>query len=386
MIRIFRPILVFFTLATLMLSIWSVIGSYKNESFLTQNYLIDFHLTQLDLSKLIETANFSKRDDILPPSQVIPSTTYKKRDTIIDERDVWSSVTSSVAGAISSGTTTSSGVSSVVSQIVNSLSYSDLGLADVYTVGYWGYCRGEVTNDKTYDSSLQKYVKPFDNNKLNITYCTPPKVGYRFDPLTILKHEINNTINNIVDGASVSTDISYAVQSELEVLVDNLSYDNLELPGDLNKKLDLVNSLTKAGFALLLVTAVLSFLSILVQFLGCCFSPDSCCLSFLNFLFEFVIFILGLVGAALITGVYLYVRKEVNDEVKDYGIKSFLSVQLYAFAWSSVVASFLVVIFNLLGHCCGLFGTGRKRYRTLAPPPPPHDHEMGYDHKDSDSD
>lgn len=383
MFKIFRLILVIFSLATLMLSVWSIIGSYKNESYLTQNYLIDFHLTKLDLSKLIDSADFSKRDVVESP--VIPSTTYKRRDPTINERDYWSSVTSTVASSLQSGTTTSSDVAAVVSQIVLQLSYSDLGLADVYTVGFWGYCKGESTNEKTYDSSLQKYVKAFDNNKVNVTYCTSPQVGYKFDPLTIIKHEINNTINNVVDGGTVSTQISSAVQSELQVLVNNLSYENLHLPGDLNNKLTLVNNLTKAGFALLLVTAVLSFLSILIQFIGCCISPDSCCLSFLNFLFEFVIFILGLVGAAIITGVYMYVRKEINDEAGDYGIKSFLSVQLYAFAWSSVVASLLVVIFNLLGHCCGLFGTGRKRYRTLAPAPA-HDHEMGYDHKGSDSD
>lgn len=383
--RFFRFLLMVFSLACAILSVWALVGSYKNADYLTQNYLIDFHLTGLDLSKLINLDDLSTRD--LGLEEYIPSSTTKRDwldDGLDNLGDAASSAASSVASSVDSvSSDVSGGVNSVLKQILSKYSNEDLGLADVYTVSLWGYCKGDADKDN-------KNKGTFDNSKLNITYCSKPKLGYKFDPLTLFKHEVNNTINDKVDGSDDSNPISKAlsstVKNALEDLVDNIDYDSLDLPSDLNKKITLVNNLTKAGAALILTAAVLSFISIFIQCAGCFLSPDNCCLSFLNFLFEVVILIIALVGAAILTGAYMEVRKKINDETKEYGIRSFLSIQFYAFIWSAVVAAIIVCLLNLLGHCCGLFRTGRKRYRTVSAAPPPADREMGYDHKEGDSD
>ena len=188
--------------------------------------------------------------------------------------------------------------------------------------------------------------------------------------MKILKEELNRTI----DGKSVdsqSDDISQLSQtykSELKQLIDNLSLLDLNLPGNLQNDLKTLNNLTKAGFALMIITSVLSFISIVVQLMGCCVSPDNCCLSFLNFMLQVLVFLAAIIGAGLVTGCYVFVRKQINNNLSEFGIKSFLSINFYAFAFSAAVAALLVVIFSLLGHCCGIcggrrVGRGRGRYR-----------------------
>ena len=208
----------------------------------------------------------------------------------------------------------------------------------------------------------------FDNSDVNYTWCSAPKAGFFFDPVEILKEELNRTI----DGKSVdsqSDDISQLSQtykSELKQLIDNLSLLDLNLPGNLQNDLKTLNNLTKAGFALMIITSVLSFISIVVQLMGCCVSPDNCCLSFLNFMLQVLVFLAAIIGAGLVTGCYVFVRKQINNNLSEFGIKSFLSINFYAFAFSAAVAALLVVIFSLLGHCCGICGggrVGRGRYR-----------------------
>lgn len=355
MFKFFRFLLIIFSFAAAILSVFALIGSYKNESYLTNIYLIDVHLSGLKLSKLFDANNFKRE---LPP--------LVNEALLLEDR-----ATTDVS---------SSDITAIIDSIVDNLNYQDLGLADVYSISFWGYCRGTATNDKI-ANPLKKVTTDFDNSKINFTYCSKPTPGYKFDPLTVLKHEINDTINDTVDGSDVvSTAISSTVKLQLNQLVDNLNYDNLNLPGNLNKDLTLLNNVTRAAFALTLIGVVLSFLSVIVQLLGCFMSPDNCCLSFLNFIFEALTFIILLIGAALSTGAYIYVRKEVNNATSDYGVKTFLSIQYYAFAWSGAVAALLVVIFNLLGHCCGLFGTNRNRYRTVAPPVPEKEPSMAYSH------
>lgn len=351
MFKFFRFLLIIFSLAAALLSTFALIGSYKNELYLTQIYLLDFHLSGLKLSKLIDSNKFKRE---------LPALVMESLDT--QERDI------------------SGDITNTINSLVDNLTYDQLGLADVYSISFWGYCRGKATNDKI-ANPLKGATADFDNNKLNFTYCSPPSPGYKFDPLKVLKHEIKDAVDDKIDGApEINNNISDAVKQNLNQLLDNLSWDSLNLPGDLKKKLNMLNSITTASFALILVGVILSFLSVIVQLLGCFMSPDNCCLSFLNFIFESITFILLLIGVALSTGAYLYVRKTVNKDTDDFGVKSYLSIQFYALAWSGVAAALLVVIFNLLGHCCGLFGTNRNRYRTVSPPVPEKEPSMAYSH------
>ena len=417
----------------MLLSIFGLTGAYANKSFLTNTYLLNMNLSNLDLKEILKVDAFPKRDlDMVSGlAQIDISEPVVKRDlesrlqnintasiaaAIASDRSARetalrtkrpeiptavptalasilatavptalpSAIPTAIASAIaglpftipSDGGNILNTVQDVISDIINNFSYEQLGLADVYIISYWGYCRGASTTERTFDPKLKKYLKPFDSNKVNITWCSPPKPAFAFDPLKLIKTELNNTINDKIESLhGNSTIVTAIMKTELKILLNHLSYENLGLPEGIELKLTLLNNVTKASFVLLIMVCAFGFISLVIQLLAFCFSPSSCCLSFLNFLFQSLIFILALLAATLITGAYMYVRQKVNDETKSFGAKTFLSINLYAFIWSGVVAALLVVVLSLLGHCCGFFGTGRKRYRKVQP-------EVAYEHKD----
>ena len=46
------------------LEIFAVTGSYDNKKYLTDTYLINFHIDSLDLTKLIDSSRITKRDGV----------------------------------------------------------------------------------------------------------------------------------------------------------------------------------------------------------------------------------------------------------------------------------------------------------------------------------
>lgn len=461
--KIFRVILIILSLIVAILEIFAVTGSFKNQNYLTDTYLINFHLDNINLGAFIDYNKFSKRDykEIDSPANYFDTTkkrsikTPSKREaqesgwyyvpgtqstqsaggsvvvstlgvigtvTKASSQETATSITkwwSQISGTptLSSETTTAtvfretntiiatattsnalettlasqatnispaSGgyyttVSDAVRDLLNDVSPQQLGMAQVYSVGYWGYCRGYVINSG-------QNSKMFDNSHIAYTWCSKAKANFFFDPLTILINEMNNTVNGIgIDAQSTYiSELTYTQRSELQVLIDNLLQDDLNLPGNLDKNLKTLHKLSSASFGLLFSVAILSFISVIIQLFAFCFSPEKCCLSFLNFLFQSTICLLAFVGAGIATGTYQYVRSQVNDNTDIYGVKSFLSVNFNALIWSAAVASMLVVVFNLLGHCCGLFGH-RKHYKTIKHDEEHHDHDH-HDKEETDSD
>lgn len=338
------------------MSVFALVGSYKNESYLTKIYLLDFHLTHLKLSEIIDVSKFNKRDNV---DRMLDVSDVENVDAV-ENRDLSSTL---------------DGVQSAIDGIIDSLTYKDLGLAEVYSISLWGYCKGEVSGEA-------KTKNGFDNSKINFKWCSKPKPAYFFDPLTILKHELNNTINDRITGPGEGSLVETAVKKQLQVLLDNVSYESLNLPGSLYKDLKLLNRLTTAAFVLILICAVLAVIAVVIQLLGCCVSPENCCLSFLNFFFQTIVFLTGVIGAGIATGAYMFVRQEINKKTSDVGVKSYLSIAFYALIWSAVVAAFLVLVFCLLGHCCGCCFGKKKKYEPVGPPVPEKD-DMGYDHKEN---
>lgn len=452
----FRLSVLFFTIAALVLAVWSLVGSYKNESYLTDNYLFGFQVSNLNLSAIILTAN-NKRDVIAereliniehylnikePVIQVFetdadtptPTTNFDKRDILQSLASAAGVATSDIAGAldgqnsdvaallnsVTSGVNTQSlmqdlasatsdhlsdllllasaasipesvitlaesfdgDVDALVSELAGSVNVTDLGIADYYSVGFWGYCRGYLKGGREeWLDNLGKFGKEFNNNHINFTYCSPPKVGFKFDPLDILKHELINQIKGTVDGAGDSLEgaITQALEAQILALVSSVTYEDLGLPGSLKQYLDLLNRLTVAAFALILSGACLAFISFVFQSVGLCCSPENFCLSCLSFMLMVLVCIVTLVGSGLSTGTYIFVRQQVNNNVVRFGVRGWLSVQYYAFLWSAAAASLCLVIFAFLGYCCGCFHSGKRRYRRAGSSQP----EMGYVHKGS---
>lgn len=414
---LFRLTALFCTAAITVLSIWALVGSYKNEAYLTSNYLISIQLSNLNVSAIVSDAtNNAKRD--YPPESYIPTPTEN-----LAQRDISSltegvatntdlaKVISSATAALAQATSVSTNVNSIIQELENlastasipdsvvtlaaelaneaedtvsslltGLNALDLGLADMYSVGYWGYCRGSISGSSNkWLKDLGEFGKEFSNQAVDYDYCSSPKVGYKFDPLELLRHEIINHINNVTDGLSavVGSTVSDELALQLLAIAGSITYENLGLPGSLKKNLDLLHNLTVASFGLILAGAVLAFISFLFQLVGLCCSPQNMCLSILNFGVMLVVFLVVLIGSALSTGAYVYVRKEVNNSISDFGAKAFLSVQYYAFLWSAVAAGILMLIIAFVGYCCGCFRDSGRLYRRVNHPEP----EMYYDHK-----
>lgn len=429
----FRLLVLFFTVATIVLSAWSLVGSYKNESYLTNNYLLSFQLSNLNLSAIFELTTNAKRDYIEPQFEVAlphitaapaskPTPTSPALEKRLDLASLASKyaselegsgsgvvaslasqygvATSDVANALSTAGTDAiaskveavlatasipdsiaslasqytGDVSSLLTDIAGSLNSSELGLSDMYSVGFYGYCKGSLDGEVEEIADLGTLGKQFRNNNVNYTYCSSPKVGYKLDPLELLKHEITEQIENYVNGlSSLTAGLTDSIAAELLAAVSSISYENLGLPGNLKKDLTLLHSLTIAGFALILSGACLAFISLIFQVFGLCCSPENAFLSCCNFILMFFVALVVVIGSALTTGAYLYVRRVVNNNLDEYGVKSYLSVQFYAFSWCAAVSALLFVIFCIIGYCCGCFHSDRRR-RRMAP-------VMRYDHK-----
>ncbi|KAG7196265.1 uncharacterized protein KQ657_000280 [Scheffersomyces spartinae] len=317
-----------------------------------------------------------------------PFTTYSVATSVFTTSTMYAVATSTyTVGYIASGTntvSTSTGATNTVSgtsatsvsptagavkqamrQILSqpAVNYAALGFADVYSISFWGYCRGIITGDVSKTA--------FENNKVQWIWCSKSQAGYSFSPIKVIKHEMLNSLNGQVDGEVAHSDTVFLSQqdqttkdSAIEV-INGLTYDNINLPGNLESNIKRLNGLNKAAFGLLLLTCLCGCISALVQLLGMFLSPESFLLSLLNYAFQCLIFVFALVSAAMVTAVYVFVRSQVNDNTSVWGVKSFLSINFYAYVWAVVAASLLIVVFSFLGHCLGLFGTGRKRYRRV---------------------
>lgn len=417
----FRIVVLFFTIASIVLTAWSLVGSFKNQSHLTSNYLIDFSFRDLNVSSLIIDAAKNKREELAPsPTTQDPLITgpAKRFDLDLLTSNFGGDIGSALSGAgidvggvtslaaqqtsgaegnvlskigqIASTASIPSSVASLASQlagnfddvlenVVKNVNYTDLGLADYYSISYWGYCRGFKGGNHSENivHKLGNFGKNFNSESINWVYCSPPKVGYKLDPLALIKHEITNNIEKQSDGlGQIAPQISEMIQAQLVTLVSGLTYENIGLPGSLKKDLNLLHDLTVAAFALLLAGACLAFISLIFQLTGLCVSPHNACLSCLNYLFMFFVFLVIVIGAGLSTGGYVFARKQINDNTTEFGIKSALSVQYYAFAWSAMVAAFLMLVISGIGYCCGCFGGTGGRYRRVQEPPMAYDHKM----------
>lgn len=449
----FRLTVLFFTIAALVLSVWSIVGSYKNVSYLTDNYLFGFQTTNVNLSAIILTAN-SKRDVIRDPVNIeryihtvepvievfninadtpTPTTNLNKRDILAslasaagvatsDVLDALEGQNSDVAALLNSVTSdlntqsilqeiTASpsaylsdllllasaasipesvvtlaesfdgNVDQIVSELIGNVNVTDLGIAEYYSVGYWGYCRGSLGGTEQWLDELGSFGKQFNNRDVTFNYCSPPKVGFKFDPLEILKHELTNKIKGSVDGGndSIEGQLTAMLEAQILALVSSVTYEDLGLPGELKEYLTLLNNLTVAAFSLILAGACLAFISFGFQVIGLCCSPDNFCLSCLSFMLMLLVCIVTFVGSGLSTGTYIFVRQQVNNNMERFGVKGWLSVQYYAFLWSAAAASLCLIVFAFLGYCCGCFHSGKRRYRLVRVAEP----QMGYVHKGS---
>lgn len=434
----------FFTVATIVLSFWALVGSYKNANYLTDNFLLSFQTSNLNVSALLKEAVNAKRDVFFPqedassmshlaatptfslaentsdivrraldlnPTAILASTlsnVQRTNDIVAGVTAAYSVPTDEISAllqtveptrvasevqAIASSLSLPPTLASIAADIIENHSTTNdllqkiarsvnafqLGLADIYSISFWGYCKGSINGTIEQNPVIDKYPQLL-NKDVTWLNCTPPKVGFTFDPLTILKEELLSAINAsaLLDTNGPLSSVMSTLSSQLLAVVDLLTYDTIGLPGELESYLPYLSKWKDVGFACILAGACLAIISLMFQLTGMCCSPNFSCLSCLNFMFMALTFIIVILGSALTTGVIIFVRKILNQQIEQYGIESFLSVQFYAFSWSAVAAALCCLVLSIIGYCCGCFKSDRitriSRLRRNAP-------ELKYYHK-----
>lgn len=450
MFRLVRAFLIFLGIALTVLLAWAITGSWKNERYLTDTYLLSLDLTNLNLQKIFDQV-VDKRDleavyapKLLPLyhtpdlAGLVPSTTHRHDAATItaspalnkriDLAGILSTATlalgqlldisipsdlpSTVPTAVPLGVTIPTAIpseyasyipsgiptdlvpllladalsilanpsasidtilSNIVSSIVSKLSPQQLGLAQIYTISFWGYCRGSRTNGTTYDanSDFANTFRLFEGRKLNMTWCSPPKAAYALDPAALIKNEIGNLLNGYQPDGRLPAQVNDIIKAQLQIVQNSINNTDIHLPQDLQNYIGLLNRVTKAAFALMLAGCCLSTIAVILQLLGFCINPrGGCCLSFFHFLYQLLMVVTTVVGCGLATGVYIFVRSVLNKEVDSYGIKTSLLINFYAFAWLGAVAAiifFLVEIIGLICMCCTRNKPNRNSKNTYYP-------------------
>ena len=199
--------------------------------------------------------------------------------------------------------------------LINSIART-IGLHDFYQVGLWGFCEGY--------------------NDQGITYCSPPKTLYWFNPVEII-------LNELLAGATIS------------------------LPTEIIDVLHIVKTASQWMFVAFLVGTILTFLCIFFAPMGFSKRPRWQHKAKRIFLRQLPITILTFcallftAGGAVIATVMFVIFKNTFSSAADLNIDAYLGNPMLAFMWIGVGFN-LIGFFVQIGTCCGVCCcTGRKK-------------------------
>ncbi|KAL6250504.1 hypothetical protein RBB50_002806 [Rhinocladiella similis] len=198
---------------------------------------------------------------------------------------------------------------------INSIAQT-IGLHDFYQVGLWNFCEG-------YDSE-------------GITYCSPTKTLYWFNPVEII-------LNELLAGASIT------------------------LPTEVVDVLNLVKLASRWMFVCFLIGTILSFLCVFLAPLGFSKRPRWQHKARRLFLRQLPISILTFAAllftaaASIIATVMFLIFQDKFSGAEDLNIRASLGKPMLAFMW--VATGFNLIGFLMqIGTCCGVCCcTGRRK-------------------------
>lgn len=199
--------------------------------------------------------------------------------------------------------------------LINSIART-IGLHDFYQVGLWGFCEGY--------------------NDQGITYCSPPKTLYWFNPVEII-------LNELLAGATIS------------------------LPTEIINILHLVKTVSQYMFACFLIGTILTFLCIFFAPMGFSKKPRWQHKAKRIFVRQLPITILTFAAllstavAAVIATVMFVIFKNKFASASEVNIYAKLGAPMLVFMWIAVGFN-LVGFFVQIGTCCGVCCcTGRRK-------------------------
>jgi hypothetical protein len=179
--------------------------------------------------------------------------------------------------------------------LVNSLARS-LGLHDFYQVGLWNFCEGY--------------------NNEGITYCSPTRGLYWFNPVEIL-------LNELLSGATIA------------------------LPAEINNILDLIKIASHLMFGFFLTGACMNFVSIFL-------APITLYSRWWSLPFAIFTFIAALLttGATIIATVMFIVFKNVVTSQPGLNIGARLGTNMFVFMWIASAFSIIAFVIHVCLSCC----------------------------------
>ncbi|CCH45758.1 putative membrane protein [Wickerhamomyces ciferrii] len=273
-----------FSLAALVLGALACAGSTKNASPINHIYEFKLDMTEVDITKLIT------------------------KNTIL--------------GAF----TSLSGVT---------ISGSDIGLSDMYTIGQWGYCKGD-----------------YDDGEYKPSKCSDPQAMYVFDPVKLLVEDLTSGTLDITS-------------------------DDLSLPESVENNRKQLKIASKAIFITTIIGIVASALTFLFTIASFC----SHIISFISTIFAIIAFLGYVIAAAASTAAFNRVKTKFNDAYSEYGMKGTLdNNRFYGLIWAATGLALIVVVLEVLAICCGRTKKKSSKEAKSQTPPSPNEKEpfMGY--------
>lgn len=202
----------------------------------------------------------------------------------------------------------------------NGADLSQLGFAEAYIFGMYGYCRGTSV-----DTSTANTAAAWENINFKAQQCTSSSISYAFDPVSFFVNEINE--HNTLGISITSTDIT--------------------LPGGLSTYVNISKALSHVIVACSIAAICLLALAGLFQ-LFCWFIGATAIISLLQTL----AFISAAISTGAATGAYKYIESQINDNVGDFGIRARLSKNYLVLAWLGTGICLLTLLVMLITRCC----------------------------------
>ncbi|KAJ5574392.1 uncharacterized protein N7459_008819 [Penicillium hispanicum] len=201
-------------------------------------------------------------------------------------------------------------ITSVTSEEVENL-ISDLQkdstLKDFYSIGLWGYCDGDISN-----------------NKYTTDECSSPKSEFYFDPLKVWGLDNSTSIKD-------------------------------DLPDDYNKLMKVYKSVSKWMFIAYMIAFVTTIVELVVGVFAICSRWGSC----VTTLFAVLAFLFTTAASVTSTVLFSIFRSAAGKTLEAYGIKLSMGKNMYAATWLAVVFSLAGVLFWTFSVCCC---SGRSPY------------------------
>lgn len=195
---------------------------------------------------------------------------------------------------------------------------SELGFAEAYMFGMYGYCRGTQGETEVVDKLWEKVHFTSSN-------CTKSSISYEFDPISFVIEQINdyNTLGLTIDKSDVV------------------------LPGHLDDYVKTAQHLSQVIYICSIIAICLGTVAIVFELVCWCFGS-----MVLVLFFQILSFVAAIISSGCATGAFKYIETEFNKNASTFGIHAQLSKNYLVLTWVGTGLSLVTVFFIMFSRCC----------------------------------